>query len=61
MICEQVFRMLLDKEYSRASRLLDIHSDLFPSSMDIELSVADKTFVRQAEEKSLPVGREESE
>ena len=28
MICEQVFRMLLDQEYSRASRLLEIHSDL---------------------------------
>ena len=61
MICEQVFRMLLDQEYSRAIRLLDIHSDLFPSSMDIELPVANKTFVRKAEERSLPVGDEESE
>ncbi|HWZ19870.1 MAG TPA: Chromate resistance protein ChrB [Ktedonobacteraceae bacterium] len=61
MICEQVFRMLLDQEYSRAIRLLDIHSDLFPSSMDIELPVANKTFVRKAEERSLPVGGEESE
>ncbi len=61
MICEQVFRMLLDQEYSRASRLLDIHSDLFPSSIDIEPSVANKTFVRQTEERSLPMGGEESE
>ena len=61
MIFEQVFRMLLDQEYSRAIRLLDIHSDLFPSSMDIELPVANKTFVRKAEERSLPVGGEESE
>jgi hypothetical protein len=61
MICEQVFRMLLDQEYSRAIRLLDIRSDLFPSSMDIELPVANKTFVRKAEERSLPVGSEESE
>ena len=45
MICEQIFRMLLDKEYSRASRLLEIHSDQIPSSMDIELPVADKMFV----------------
>ncbi len=61
MICEQVFRMLLDKEYSRASRLLEIHSDLFPSAMDIELPVADNTFVSLAVERSLPVGSEESE
>jgi len=61
MICEQVFRMLLDKEYSRASRLLEIHSDLFLSSMDIELPVADKTFARQNDERSLPVGSEDSE
>jgi len=61
MICEQVFRMLLDQEYSKAIRLLDIHSDLFPSSMDIELPVANKTFVRKAQERSLPVGGEESE
>jgi hypothetical protein len=61
MICEQVFRMLLDQEYSRASRLLDIHSDLFPSSIDIELPGANKTFARQTEERSLPVGGEESE
>jgi hypothetical protein len=61
MICEQVFRMLLDQDYSRASRLLEIHSDLFPSSTNIELPVASKTFVRKAEERSLPVGGEESE
>lgn len=61
MICEQVFRMLLDKEYSRASRLLEIHSDQFPSSMDIELAVVDKTSVGQVEERSLPVNGEESD
>lgn len=27
-ICEQVFRVLLDKEYSRARKLLEMHSDL---------------------------------
>lgn len=27
--CEQIFRVLLDQEYSRARRLLDQHSDLF--------------------------------
>ena len=61
MISEQVFRMLLDQEYARASRLLEMHSDLLPSSMDIELPVVKKTFVVQTEQKSLPVGGEESE
>ncbi|HET9920325.1 MAG TPA: Chromate resistance protein ChrB [Ktedonobacteraceae bacterium] len=27
--CEQIFRVLLDQEYTRARRLLDLHSDLF--------------------------------
>src|SRR5918911_1167818 len=35
--CEQVFRVLLDKEYAKARRLLEIHSDLLgevdPSSV----------------------------
>lgn len=34
--CEQVFRVLLDQEYSRARRLLDMHSDLLPTSNDTE-------------------------
>jgi CRISPR/Cas system-associated endoribonuclease Cas2 len=29
--CEQLFRVLLDQEYTRARRLLDLHSDLFVS------------------------------
>ncbi|MFL5705127.1 MAG: Chromate resistance protein ChrB, partial [Ktedonobacteraceae bacterium] len=29
-VCEQVFRVLLDQEYVRARRLLEIHSDLLP-------------------------------
>src|SRR5713226_6217855 len=61
MICEQVCRMLLDQEYSRASRLLEMHNDLLPSSMDIEPPVANKTLVGQIEQKSLPAGGEETE
>lgn len=34
--CEQVFRVLLDQEYSRARRLLDMHSDLLPPPNDTE-------------------------
>ena len=57
MICELVFRMLLDQEYTRASRLLEVHSDLLPSLKDIESSIA---LVVQTEQDSLPVGGEES-
>ncbi len=35
-VCEQVFRVLLDQEYVRARRLLEIHSDLLPDPADIE-------------------------
>lgn len=59
MICEQVFRMLLDKEYSRASRLLEIHSELLPSLKDIEPPLVNKTLVVQTEQDGLPVGGEE--
>ena len=34
--------MLLDQEYTRASRLLEVHSDLLPSLKDIESSIATK-------------------
>ena len=35
-ICEQVFRVLLDQEYSRARRLLEVHSELLPAPSEIE-------------------------
>jgi hypothetical protein len=61
MVCEQVFRMLLDQEYTRASHLLEIHNDLLPLSTDIELPAAtNKTLVGQTEQKSLHSGGEES-
>ena len=28
-ICEQVFRVLVDKDYAKARRLLELHSDLY--------------------------------
>ena len=59
VICEQVFRMLLDQEYSRASRLLEMHSDLLPSLKDLESSIANKTLVGQTEQDILPIGGEE--
>jgi len=35
-VCEQVFRVLLDQEYLRARRLLEIHSDLLPVPAEVE-------------------------
>src|SRR5713101_10095558 len=35
-VCEQVFRVLLDQEYLRARRLLEIHSELLPAPTEIE-------------------------
>ena len=62
MVCEQVFRMLLDQEYTRASRLLEMHHELLPLSIDIEpLADTNKTLVGQTEQKSLHSGAEESE
>ena len=51
MICEQVFRMLLDQEYTRASRLLEIHSDLLPDSQIAPPAGANKPLVGQTEQK----------
>ena len=44
MICGQVFRMLLDQEFSRAGHLLEVHNDLLPTSLETEPSVANNTF-----------------
>jgi hypothetical protein len=44
-VCEQVFRILLDQEYVRARRLLEIHSDLLPDPADIEQVDADSSLV----------------
>ena len=59
MVCEQVFRMLLDQEYTRASRLLEMHNDLLPLSTDIEPPAStNKTLVGQTEQRSLHSGGE---
>jgi hypothetical protein len=34
--CEQVFRVLLDQEYTRVRRLLEMHSELLPPATEIE-------------------------
>src|SRR5438132_2261451 len=47
MVSEQVFRVLLDQEYTRARRLLEIHGDLLPATSEPEApsSNGDKSLV----------------
>jgi hypothetical protein len=40
VVCEQVYRLLLDQDYSRAHRLLEMHSDMLPSSGEVDPSAA---------------------
>jgi hypothetical protein len=61
MVSEQVFRTLLDQEYTRANRLLEMHSDLLPVSTEVEPAAASKPLVGQTEQKSHYAGGEESE
>jgi hypothetical protein len=46
-VCEQLFRVLLDQEYTRARRLLEMHSDLLPAAVESESpsSNGDKSLV----------------
>lgn len=34
-ICEQVFRILVDKDYAKARRLLEMHNDLYCNALDV--------------------------
>jgi DNA primase large subunit len=40
-VCEQVFRVLVEQEYARAQRLLEMYSDLLPTSRDTEPGASD--------------------
>ncbi|HEU0003423.1 MAG TPA: Chromate resistance protein ChrB [Ktedonobacteraceae bacterium] len=48
--CEQVFRVLLDQEYSKARRLLELHSDLLPAEHSSENANGSSPLVEQAEQ-----------
>jgi hypothetical protein len=37
-ICEQVFRVLVDKDYAKARRLLELHSDLYCDASNAKLN-----------------------
>src|SRR5437868_4122056 len=45
-VCEQVFRVLLDQEYPRARRLLEMHSDLLPAPTEVEATPTSPSVVR---------------
>lgn len=58
-ICEQVFRVLLDQEYARAHRLLEIHSELYNHSDLANLTAQNEeppSLVGGKTETSEPVG-----
>lgn len=44
-VCEQVFRVLLDQEYARARRLLEMHSDLLQTALETEAGDSDPSLV----------------
>jgi len=61
-ICEQVFRVLLDQEYTRARRLLEMHSELLPSVTEMDISSASISLVsRQTDQKRSESGSDEME
>lgn len=59
--CEQVFRVLLDQEYSKARRLLELHSDLLPAENRSENAKANGSspLAGQAEQKQTNSVRDE--
>lgn len=60
--CEQVFRVLLDQEYAKARRLLELHSDLLPSPPEIDTSSNGSSPVSKQEEQAISSsGKDESE
>jgi hypothetical protein len=55
-VCEQVFRVLLDQEYTRARRLLEMHSDLLLAPPEpAEPGNSDPSLVGGQEPPALPI------
>jgi CRISPR/Cas system-associated endoribonuclease Cas2 len=50
-VCEQIFRVLLDQEYSRARRILELHGDLLPGDSSSESVNVSPSLVGQSEPK----------
>lgn len=59
-VCEQVFRTLLDKEYIKARRLLELHRALIytPASVESETRLEEPSSLSRGEEKGLLNGHE---
>ena len=53
-VCEQLFRVLLDQEYTRARRLLEMHSDLLPDPTDSDPPNADTSLVASQQDAQEP-------
>ena len=53
-VCEQLFRVLLDQEYTRARRLLEMHSDLLPDPTDIDPLHANSSLVGSQSDSQEP-------
>ena len=49
--CEQIFRVLLDQEYLKARRILELHNDLLPDDRSSETIGPSPSFVAQTEQK----------
>lgn len=49
--CEQVFRVLLDQEYLKARRILELHDDLLPDDRSGENTSPSPSLVAQTEQK----------
>jgi CRISPR/Cas system-associated endoribonuclease Cas2 len=49
-VCEQIFRILLDKEYLKAHRLLEMHSDLVYKPAENKLLIAEASGTKGPEE-----------
>ena len=59
--CEQVFRVLLDQEYSKAHRILELHGDPLPSEGGTESVGVSLSLVGQAEQKQASAVGDEPE
>ena len=59
--CEQVFRVLLDQEYTKARRILDLHSNLLLVSTEGDNTGLNRPLVTQTEQKKANAAGEESE
>jgi len=58
--CEQVFRVLLDKDFTRARRLLDAHRDFFQSLVDVDLSTVGASALSRSGESHMLNGHDRS-